>query len=69
MKSKGKFVKALQDVEFEEEALEGHSVDGSNDEEMTFLTKRLQYQTRIRKRFIREAMDQEDKATKKTKMN
>jgi len=69
VKSKGKFFKSLQVVEFKEEALEGDSVDGSEDEEMTFLTKRLQYQTRIRKGFLREDVDLEDQATKKRKMN
>lgn len=42
LKYKEKSGKALPAVESEEETLEGDSKDGSNAEEMTFLTKTFQ---------------------------
>jgi len=51
LKSKGKSAKALQALESNEETLEGDFDNGSDVEEMVFLTKRLCYMNRKKKRF------------------
>ena len=53
LKSKSKSFKAHQAMEYEKYNSNGDCDHGSNVEEMTFLTKRLQYLNKKKKRFSR----------------
>lgn len=50
LKSKGKIVKALQAIEFQEDTPDDETIDGFDEDEVTFLSKRLQhlYKKKIR---------------------
>lgn len=50
-KSKVNFVKALQVVDTKEETPDGDSEDGSDVEEMAFMTKRIRYLNKKKKMF------------------